>query len=224
MERAVKDVANAIREAASRGRGNVPLGLVRLAEAALRPPRVDWRKQVACSVRRCVQWASGGVQHRYDRPSVRQAAVGYGVGRPIMPRLRRPVPKVLVAVDTSGSMGAQELTRAVAETVGVSKAVGAKVDLVCADAKVQGVAKVGSVEEIARSLKGGGGTLYQPVFDYAEQMRPLPDLVVFVCDGGCFDKPRPPKGIRVLWVLTGAHRAKPCDWGEFVEVDEDGEA
>lgn len=224
MERAAKDAAEGIRAAAAASRGSVPGSLVRMADAVLLPPKVDWRRKLRGCVRQAVQWAAGAVDTRYDRPSVRQAGVGYGPGRPIMPRLRRPVPRVLVAVDTSGSMGEEELTRAVAETVAVAKAVNAQVDMVAADAKVQGVARVRSAVDIARALKGGGGTLYQPVLDHAVQSKPKYDVVVFLCDGGCFDRPVQPRGLRVVWVLVGRHRVKPCAWGEMVEVDEDAPA
>src|SRR5690606_35745269 len=78
MERASKDAAENIKATASASRGSVPGSLVRMADAVLLPPKVDWRKKLRGSVRQAVQWAAGAVDTRYDRPSVRQAGVGYG--------------------------------------------------------------------------------------------------------------------------------------------------
>jgi predicted metal-dependent peptidase len=222
QDRAVKEVLEAVKEAAQKGRGNVPLGLARLAEEALQPPKVPWRQKLGRAVRSAASWAAGAVDHRYDAPSRRQAGVGYGPGRPVLPRFRRPVPRVAVAVDTSGSMGTDELTRAVSETEGILKALGASVDLCVCDAEVHGLTKVSNTQEVLRSLKGGGGTYFQPVFDALDRLKPRPEVVVFLTDGGCFDKPREPKGMKVIWVLVGEHReAPPVDFGEFIEVDEE---
>jgi predicted metal-dependent peptidase len=128
-----------------------------------------------------------------------------------------------LAIDTSGSMGDAELSRAVSETIGVVKAVGAAVQLYSCDAAVHAAAPVKSLADVARNLKGGGGTLFQPVFDALEKAQPKPDVLVFVTDGGCFDAPKQPRGVKVVWVLVGKHRCRPngVDWGDFVEVDED---
>lgn len=224
LDRAVKDALQAVKDAAQRGKGNVPLGLVRLADEQLRPPKVPWRQKLGAAVRSAASWAAGAVNHRYDAPSRRQAGVGYGPGRPVLARLRRPVPRVAVAVDTSGSMGKDELTRAVSETEGILKALGAQVDLCVCDAEVHGLTKVRTTAEVLKGLKGGGGTFFQPVFDALDKLSPRPEVVVFLTDGGCFDKPRQPAGMRVIWVLVGAHREVPVTWGDIIEVDEEDAA
>jgi predicted metal-dependent peptidase len=223
MERAVKEFAEAAKAAAAQGRGSVPAGILRLANDLLKPPKVPWRKKLGTVARRAVAWAAGAVDHRYDAPSRRQAGIGHGPGLPVLSRLRQRVPRVALVIDTSGSMGDAELSRAVSETIGVVKAVGAAVQLYSCDAAVHAAAPVKSLADVARNLKGGGGTLFQPVFDALEKAQPKPDVLVFVTDGGCFDAPKQPRGVKVVWVLVGKHRCRPngVDWGDFVEVDED---
>lgn len=223
IERAAREFAEAVRAEAQRGCGSIPLGVLRAADELLKPPKVPWRKKLGSLTRRAVAWAAGAVDHRYDAPSRRQAALGFGAGVPVLGRLRAPVPRVAVAVDTSGSMGDEELSRAVAETVGVAKAVGAQVDMYSCDAAVHAAAPVKSFADVKRNLRGGGGTYFQPVFDALEKARNRPDVLIFLTDGGNFDEPKAPRNMRVVWVLVGKHRCRPhgVDFGEFVEVDED---
>ena len=221
-DRACKEAAEAILDAARKGAGNVPLGLRRLAETVVKPPKVSWQKRLRHAARQAVRWAAGSVDHKYDAPSRRQAGVGFGPGRPVLARLRRPVPEVAIAVDTSGSMGAGELERAVAESTSIVKTVGASCQLCACDAKVHGLTPVKTSKDIVASLKGGGGTYFQPVFDALAKLKKKPDVVVFITDGGCFDKPVEPKGVKVIWLLVGKHREKPpVNFGTFIEVDEE---
>lgn len=223
IERAAREFAEAVRAETQRGRGSVPLGVLRAADELLKPPKIPWQKKLGALTRRAVAWAAGAVDHRYDAPSRRQAALGFGAGVPVLGRLRAPVPRVAVAIDTSGSMGDEELSRAVAETVGVAKAVGAHVDMYSCDAAVHAAAPVKSFADVKRNLRGGGGTYFQPVLDALARARNKPDVLIYITDGGNFDTPKAPRGMRVVWVLVGKHRCRPhgVDFGEFVEVDED---
>lgn len=223
MERAVKEFAEAAKAAAAHGRGSVPAGILRLVDELLKPPKVPWRKKLGTVARRAVAWAAGAVDTRYDAPSRRQGGIGYGPGVPVLSRLRAKVPRVAVAVDTSGSMGDEELARAVAETVGIAKAVGAAVQLYSCDAAVHAAAPVKNFADIKRNLKGGGGTYFQPVLDALEKLVQKPDVLIYVTDGGNFDTCKKPRGIRVVWVLVGKHRCRPngVDFGDVVEIDED---
>lgn len=219
LARIGRQVAEAIREA-SKARGTVPAGWDRWAAAALEPPKIPWRQKLARATRSACAWTVGAVDHRYDAPGRRQAGLGYGLGKPIMPRLRRPVPRVSVAVDTSGSMGPKELHEALTEVRGVLEAVGAEVDFCSCDAEVHGLGKVRSMDEVAKLVKGGGGTDFRPAFEALVKRTTRPDVLVFVTDG-CGPAPTtPPPGVRVIWVLMGPYRQTPATWGEVVEVDD----
>jgi predicted metal-dependent peptidase len=221
LERAVRETAEAIKDAASKGRGSVPSSLARWADEALQPPKVPWRQKLGRIARRAVAWSLGAVDHRYDAPSRRQAGIGYGVGRPILPRLRRPVPRVAIAVDTSGAMGRDELRAAAAEVKGVLSATGADVDFMACDAVIHGgVRKVATVEDACARLVGGGGTDFRPVFTAIAELNPRPEILVFITDG-CGPAPAaPPPRTQVIWVLIGRYRQTPASWGDVIEVDD----
>lgn len=223
LQRLARQVAEAIREAASRSRGTVPGGWARWADEALEPPRIPWQTKLARLTRCAVAYRTGAVDHRYDAPSRRQAGVGYGRGKPILPRLRHPVPNVTVIIDTSGSMGSAELGDAAREVSGVLKAVGAQVTLTVCDSDVHGLRKVRHIQDALGMLRGGGGTDMRPAFEAAMKERPRPEVIVCITDGlvGNCVPDRAPQGVQVLWVGVGPHRMRPAPWGEYVEVERD---
>lgn len=225
------EVAQAVQQAAARARGSMPAGLVRWAKNTLEPPKVDWRTKLARAVRSAMAYRPGAVNFRYDRPSRRQYSFGLGrVGMPVLPALRQPTPHVGIGIDTSGSMGDQELEAALRESNGILQAVGAVVDFIACDAAVHVTRKVRTVEELMDSLQGGGGTDFHPVFEAVNRLQPKPEVFIFITDG-CGPAPElPPPGVQVVWLLVGPYRQVPhfgswgdasADaWGEFIEIDD----
>jgi predicted metal-dependent peptidase len=132
----------------------MPGGWIRWAEQVLEPV-VDWRTVLAGAVREAVAWAGGAVDYTYRRPSRRTPTLR-GV---VLPSLRRPLPQVAIVIDTSGSMGEDQLAAALAEITGVLRELGVqgnRVTVLACDADVQTMARVNSADQV--SLAGGGGT------------------------------------------------------------------
>lgn len=225
LERMKRTVAEAIRREveAGSGRGTVPAGWARWAEGQLRPPQVPWRQKLARAVRGAVAYRPGAVDLHYTRPSRRQAGIGFGPGRPVLPALRAPVPQVAVVADTSGSMGEEEMIDAMSETRGVLAATGANVVFCACDAGVHELKEVRTWAEAAQLLKGGGGTDFRPALEALAQRSPRLDVVIFVTDG-CGPAPEEPPPYKVIWVLVGSYRQRPAEWGEIVEIERDEEA
>ena len=220
VERVRLQVAEAITQhTAEKGRGSVPAGLTRWANALRAPPKIRWQDRLSRAVRSAVAYRPGAVDLRYSRPSRRQGALGFGAGAPILPAYVRPVPRVAVAIDTSGSMGEAELEIVLREVGGILAAVGAAVDYCACDAAVHSMGRAQDVRSIARALKGGGGTDFRPIFPALARRRPAPEVILVCTDGGGPAPAAPPPGVRVVWVLVGEHRYRPCAWGTVVEVD-----
>jgi len=221
LESVRRQVAEAIRQAAARGRGDVPGGWARWAETQLAPPKIPWSQKLAKVARASVGYRSGAVDYTYRRVSRRQSGIGFGAGVPIVPALYAPQPKVTIVVDTSGSMGDKEVTKAIAETRGILLAVGGKVTFVACNAAVHSLKPITRWQDAGKFLKGGGGTDFCPAFDAINKQRERPDLVVFITDG---DGPAPktaPVGYKVVWVLVGSHCRRPAKWGEAIEIDKE---
>ena len=215
-----RQVAEAVRQAAQRERGDMPGGWARWADATFETPKIPWQQKLALAVRAAVGRRMGAVSHTHSRLSRRQAGIGYGAGLPMLPALYAPQVKVAVVVDTSGSMGTDELKAAIAETSGVLRAAGGTIDLCACDAKVHELQPVRDAKQAAAMLKGGGGTDFRPAFN-ALMDRPRgarPDVVVFMTDGQG-PAPASPPACKVIWCLIGRYRTRPCEWGDVVEID-----
>jgi predicted metal-dependent peptidase len=64
-------------------------------------------------------------------------------------------------------------------------------------------------------FKGGGGTSFRPVFEWAEQQDRLPDLLVYFTDAqGEFPQQEPP--FPVIWLIKG--KAK-VPWGTRIQLN-----
>lgn len=175
--------------------------------AAILDPVVDWRVVLHAAVRRGIGWAAGHSDCTYSRISRRQASAR-GV---VLPALRRPVPRVAVVVDTSGSVDDGLLAQALGEIDGVLASLpvgGGQVTVLAVDAAVH---TVGLVRSAATVLLGrGGGTDMALGVWAALATRPRPDLVVVITDGITGWPDRPP-AVRVVAVLLGGTRAELPD-------------
>jgi predicted metal-dependent peptidase len=220
VQRVRKEVAEAIREEARKGRGSVPDGWARWAEATLSPPKVRWQDKLARLCRNAVAWKAGAVDLTHRRPSRRQWGIGTGAGRPLVPSLHAPVPQVGVVVDTSGSMGESELSAALRETKGIMTGIGARVLFSANDAAVHELKAVSNWQELPKLLKGGGGTDFRPPFLAMEKARYRPDVVVFITDGVGPAPEVEPTWCKTIWLLVGQHRQRPCAWGSFIELED----
>ncbi|MGW1069651.1 vWA domain-containing protein [Streptomyces aureus] len=196
-----------------RTRGTLPGGWQRWAEEVLEPT-VDWRQALSGAVREAAAWAGGAVDYTYRRPSRRTPALR-GV---VLPSLRRPLPRVAVVIDTSGSMGDAELAAALGEVTGVLREVGIRgnrVTVLACDADVHAVSRVTATEQI--TLGGGGGTDMRVGIEAALATAERPNIVVVLTDGLTpWPEEHPP--CRVIAALIGSSAPQPPDWVETVRI------
>ncbi|PCJ25649.1 MAG: hypothetical protein COA94_06110 [Rickettsiales bacterium] len=213
-QQAAEELADHIR----RHPGTIPGGLERWAAAKLGPAKVSWREHLRRASRRAVQWVAGAQDYRYGSVHRRQAGFGWGPRSIVMPTMVAPVPTVLLAVDTSGSMGADELGIALREADGLFKSMKCQITVVSCDAEINELVECRNWKEAAKSLKGGGGTSFHPIFEMVDRMNPKPDIVVVATDGGGPAPASAPRGYKVIWLLTGEYSQSPCDWGFHIKV------
>jgi predicted metal-dependent peptidase len=115
-----------------------------------------------------------------------------------------------VVIDESGSISQEELSEFMGEVAGIINSGVAHITLVFHDAEIQ------SIQEYKESkpllpFKGGGGTLFAPVCEWANNIQP--DGIVWLTDGMCADNPFPPQPpLPVIWVLTNNHFIPPWGW------------
>lgn len=213
----------AVKHAQSKGRGTVPAGFLAWAEQEIAPPKIDWRTKLSKVVRAACAYRPGCVTTSWQGFGRKQAALGFGPGRPMTPKWRSPVPRVTVIVDTSGSMGGGPLARAASEVSGILKGVNSAVTIVACDAAVHSVKECSTWQEAVKEFKGGGGTDMRPAIEAVMHMRNRlpPEVLICITDGYIGDPGPQPPGVKMIWVIVGGMKEPCAKWGEHIFVDDE---
>ncbi len=169
------------------------------------PPEIhDWRTALAMFVAQV-----RAPRTTYSRPNRRfRSQIGVIPGRIYYPSPSLPV-TMLVAIDTSGSMSAEELTEIARQLRRLDRLV--RFTVVECDAAIQ---RVYPFEGRLTDVAGRGGTDLRPIFDPQLLREHRPEGVIYFT--GCVRMgPYPPEdpGIRTLWVLTKEFPFG-CPWGK----------
>lgn len=176
-----------------------------------------WEQVLAAAIKRAVAWAAGRGDYTYSRPSRRASSVP----RVILPGHHRPVPRVSVIVDTSGSVDDGLLARALGEIDAVISAIGiadSNVTVYSVDAAVHATTNLKSAKEA--KLIGAGGTDLRIGLDAVQDERPRPDVVLVLTDGDTPWPENPPPSAVVIIGLLGRkeHPLPPTpDWAVRIE-------
>ncbi len=180
-----------------RGRGSVPGGLARAA-AELLHPKVDPAKELLAKVKYAVGCTSGFGDFTYRKPNRRQPQ-----GGALLPAHVKPIPRVTVIVDTSGSMEQSDLALALGVIGNALRSLpdprGLRV--LAGDTAVACAKNIFRPEQI--ELHGGGGTDMAAMIVAACEERPAPKAILVVTDGYT-GWPSKPVGPRVVACLTQA--------------------
>lgn len=189
-------VAHEIDDAVRQGRGTVPGGLARWANTELAAPSVPWRKVLAGMVRRAAALTTGRITYTYARPGRRHLP---GI---VTPSMRAPKLTVVAVGDTSGSMTASDLEAALSEVTGIAKAAGGTIRYLACDAEASAARTIRSARDV--TMVGGGGTDMRVGIAAAEKLRPAPDVIVVLTDGGT-PWPSEPTRANLIIALTRPH-------------------
>lgn len=110
--------------------------------------------------------------------------------------------KLVVAIDTSASMGEDDLACIFNEVFTLLARRKYDLTVIECDTEIQRVYKARGISDIDFSIQGRGGTAYSPVIEYVNERRDLRGcLLVYFTDGfGERAIPRP-KAYKTLWVI-----------------------
>ena len=185
--------------------GHLPGGIERPLEEARRSEH-DWR-----AILRDFIAATNPADYRWAPPNRRFVASGL-----YLPSVERSgVGEIVIAVDTSGSIGTEELEQFAGEISAISEEAQPElIRVVYCDAAVQAVEEFGPSEPIKLSPKGGGGTNFVPPFSWVEESGILPKCLIYLTDLCCNRFPEPPD-YPVLWV-TDSNKTAP--FGETLRI------
>jgi len=203
VEQHVKEVNQAIRQGqllAGKMGGKQSRELGNLVE-----PKVDWREQLRDFVNSLADgkdistWQSVNrrwLQHDMYMPSTLSESMG----------------RMVIAIDTSGSIGGEDLNKFLSEVQAICMNVQPElVDLLYWDTEVAGHEVYGrdTQDKLVKSTKpaGGGGTDPSCIPEYIEAKGLKPDCVVVLTDGyvGAWGTWKHP----VLWAVCGGYKPTP---------------
>ena len=163
-------------------------------------PETPWEPMLTAAVRRAVGWAAGRGDFTYQKPS-RRASSTPGI---VLPGQHRPVPRVSIIIDTSGSVDDGLLARALGEVDGVITALGipgANLTIYSVDAAVHTTQNLRSAKDA--KLVGAGGTDLRIGLGAIEEQRPRPDIVIVFTDGDTPWPTSPPPGAVTIIAILG---------------------
>jgi predicted metal-dependent peptidase len=173
----------------------------------LAEPRLAWRALLDRFVRSVAR-----EDYAYSRPARRE-------GEAILPGPSSAEVELVLALDTSGSIGLDDFRRFVEEMDALKGQIRARVTLLACDLRVAPGApwRFEPWERIVlpEALAGGGGTRFTPVFEWIESSGLRPDALVYFTDAlGEFPVVAPP--YPVLWLVQGN---APVPFGERVALN-----
>src|SRR5215468_10924883 len=150
--------------------------------------------------------------YRWSPPNRRFVSAGI-----YLPSLHREgTGRLVIGVDTSGSVTERELQQFAGEISAISdQAQPERIHVVYCDEAVTGSQEFGPSEPINLEPRGGEGTDFRPVFQWVEDNNVEPACLIYLTDLACSDYPAEPPPYPVLWV-TNSRRTAP--FGETVKI------
>jgi predicted metal-dependent peptidase len=133
-----------------------------------------------------------------------------------LPSLSSDLLRIVIAIDTSGSVDESLLAEFLAEVNSIMQVYpNYEIDLITADAKVQSHEVFLPAESLNYEISGGGGTDFRPVFEYIDSYIDYPTLLLYFTDGmGTY--PSTDTNYDVLWIMP---QEKDVPFGEVVVLD-----
>ena len=181
-------------------------------------PKVDWREllrefvKATCSAKDASSWRR--VNRRYlSGDTYMPSMIGERVGH------------LVIGIDTSGSIGGQELNDFLTEVKGIASEVHPeKVDLMYWDTSVAGHEEYGhhEVDNIVSSTKprGGGGTDPTCMITYMKEKNIKPEAIIMLTDG-CIGEWGNEWNAPILWTICGQYgRGTYAPVGKTIHIGE----
>lgn len=204
--RAVKTAAEA-----AKAMGSMPAALARFVDEFVNP-QVTWQEKLRYHVTRAVgrehsTWAKPHRRRLVTQRIYMPSYTGTGAG------------EIVVAIDTSGSIGQKELNAFLSELAEIlDTCKPERVWVLAADAEVASVTELHEGHDIVSNppeLKGGGGTDFRPVFDWCDKEGIVPAALIYFTDMyGSF--PSEEVEYPVIWCATSEQQGP---WGETIHID-----
>jgi predicted metal-dependent peptidase len=193
----------------SHGAGSIPGWLRRQLDDLIyqRSAQIDWRSAIRAFSNSCRR---SQLTPTLQRNSKRFEPVE---GLPPVPGLKvKRAQSLIVAVDTSGSIEEKQLSEFFIEILALFRQ-GSEITIIEIDAQIQNIYKFRGIVPI--SMKGGGGTSFEPVMKWISTSPKKYDGCIFFTDGVA-DAPITNPGCKLLWVVAGGEGGDHLKFGRQI--------
>ena len=184
-------------------RGQMPAGFIEQVARLNEPPRITWQSLL----KKYVGTISAGKRKTRSRLNRRQPH-RYDLSGSVDDKTL----KIAVAIDTSGSVDDEQIARIFNEIFAIIAHRKFEMTVIECDAEIQRVYRVRTRADVKLSVKGRGGTAFEPVIEYVNNDRYFRDaLLIYFTDGWGEREISRPLTYRNLWVLT---------YGDYLSLEE----
>jgi|GEM_PF-344575 len=206
-------VKKAVLDAINKVQGNVPSSLEVYLEQLVKT-RTPWRRILKLFAARQVCHNKHVTFKKQNKRLIEEGMPGFKYDKKL---------KLIVAVDTSGSIRERELSAFASELLKIKKS-GAEITVIECDCQIQKTYKLD--KKLNPEFRGRGGTDFRPVWHYIDENKIKPDAVIYLTDGRGQAPGR--SKYPTLWALTpegerpwmlSAGGKRPVDWGGFITIE-----
>lgn len=182
----------------SKLQGDLPLG-IEIFVPKIQEGKISWRDELYEVIEQAIKF-----DYRLFPANKRYLSQGVA-----LPALSGTKIKLVIAIDSSGSINTNTLSAFLAEVNAIMNSFkNYEIDLLIADAKVQEHHIMYPGDEIEYTLKGGGGTNFEAVFTYIQENINEINLLLYFTDGlGKY--PENESDFDTIWVLTNEEQKVP---------------
>ena len=167
--------------------------------------KIDWKREINLFINKNNKLNSRKVRTKRNRR--------YGILQP--GKTSDYFSKFLVVVDTSGSMGDDDISKCLIELHKIYKTINIGIDIVECDSEITEKFTFNGEKDF--KVTGRGGTDFNPALEYSKINKY--DGVIFFTDGGHYglEEPKNPK-IPVLWGIVGKCNFN-INFGKIINID-----
>lgn len=211
MKKLENDIKQTIQGAfnAAKKIGNIPAGMERLVKELLEPI-VNWK-----AVMQEFIVTNSRNDYSWSKPNKRYIQSGF-----VLPSLEKPeIGDIVIGIDTSGSMTEKDLQDIASELQGILHTFNTRIIVIYCDTQAYPHEEYTGDDIVSLRMVGGGGTAFDPVFDYVEKNGFDPVALIYFTDGYGNKVRRKAPDYKVLWVLNNKiDESYYQPWGERVTM------
>ena len=187
-------------------KGKVPAGMERLVDDVV-SPKVPWYALLD-------QYVNEIMRDDYNELIHDRRYVQYGI---YLPDMYSEGCDVCIGVDTSGSIGPEEIKLFVSESIGILRSRNVRsVRIMACDAEIHLDVTLNAWDPIPNEFPGGGGTDFRPVFNRLSEEGKRPAVLIYLTDTfGDFPEEKP--NYPVIW--AGMTDDPKLPWGIYIKFD-----